>query len=76
VPTITSDKSSLPEIAGQAAILIDPGKPEEISAALEKILTDKIFQEELKKRGVAQAQKFNWEKCARETLEIYKEVTK
>jgi len=76
VPTITSNKSSLPEIVGQAAVLVDPGEPEEISAALEKILTDKIFEEELKKGGEAQAKKFNWEKCARETLEIYKEVTK
>jgi glycosyltransferase involved in cell wall biosynthesis len=74
VPTITSDKSSLPEIVGSAAILVDPEKKIEILEALKKILTDKNLQEEMGKRGVIQAEKFNWKKCAEETLRIYEET--
>lgn len=74
VPTITSDKSSLPEIAGQSAILINPEKGLEISSALEKILMDKNLRGELSKRGIVQVGKFNWNKCAEETLKVYEEV--
>jgi len=74
VPTITSDKASLPEITGGAAILIDPENVSEICVALEKILTDKNFREDLGKKGVEQAKKFSWKKCAEETLEVYKKV--
>ncbi|MFA5128889.1 MAG: glycosyltransferase family 1 protein [Patescibacteria group bacterium] len=74
VPTITSNKSSLPEIAGQAAILINPEKVLEISSALEKILVDRNLREELSKKGIIQAEKFNWKKCAEETLKVYGEV--
>ncbi|MFH2136432.1 MAG: glycosyltransferase family 1 protein [Patescibacteria group bacterium] len=74
VPTITSNKSSLSEIAGQAAMLVDPEKASEISEALEKILTDKNLREELGKGGINQAGKFSWKKCAEETLDVYKKV--
>lgn len=74
VPTITSDRASLPEIAGQAAILVDPGKVSEISGALGKILVDKNLREELGKRGTEQARKFSWKKCAEETLRVYKNI--
>lgn len=76
VPTITSNKSSLPEIAGQAALLVDPENIDEIFKALEKILTDKNLRSELGKRGIDQAKKFDWKKCAEETIKIYKEVAK
>ncbi len=71
VPTITSNKSSLPEIVGEAAVLIDPEKISEISQALERILTDKNFRGDLGKKGIEQAQKFSWKKCAEETLRVY-----
>ncbi|MFZ5364377.1 MAG: glycosyltransferase, partial [Patescibacteria group bacterium] len=76
VPTITSNKSSLPEIAGQATLLVDPENIDEIFKALEKILTDKNSRSELGKRGIDQAKKFDWEKCAEETIKIYEEVAK
>ncbi len=76
VPTITSNKSSLPEIVGQAAVLIDPLKNEEIYDALKKILVDRNLRKEFSEKGVAQAKKFNWRKCAEETLRAYEEVAK
>ncbi len=76
VPTITSNKSSLPEIVGQAAVLIDPEKIEEIYDALKKILVDQKLRKELSEKGMAQAKKFNWRKCAEETLQVYEEVAK
>ena len=76
VPTITSNVSSLPEIAGEAAILVSPTETGEIAGALEKVLTDRDLQSELSKRGIIQAKKFSWKKCAEETLALYEEMNK
>lgn len=73
-PVITSNTSSLPEVAGDAAILIDPYNVEELSYAMYKVLTDNSLKEQMREKGLGQAAKFSWEKCARETLEVYKEV--
>ncbi len=69
-PTITSNTSSLPEIAGRGAILVDPDKPEEIFEAMREILISREFQNHLSREGIAQAKKFNWQKSAREFLEL------
>ncbi len=74
VPTITSNVSSLPEVAGEAAILINPNKIDEISKALKKVLADQNLRKELSKKGLAQAKKFSWEKCAKETIKVYESV--
>jgi glycosyltransferase involved in cell wall biosynthesis len=76
VPTITSDRSSLPEVAGEGAITVDPENPEAISSVLEKVLADRKLRDALSKKGVAQAEKFSWEKCAEETLAVYKYLSK
>jgi glycosyltransferase involved in cell wall biosynthesis len=76
VPTITSKVSSLPEIVGEAAVLVNPEKVTEIVDALEKVLTDRQLQSNLREKGIAQAKKFSWKKCAEETLGVYKEVAK
>jgi len=67
-PVISSHNSSIPEVAGEAAILVDPNRPNEIARAMESILTDKNFYDKIKERGLKQARKFSWEKCAEETL--------
>lgn len=72
VPTITSNRSSLPEVAGEGAITVDPENPEAISSVLEKVLADRKLRDALSKKGVAQAEKFSWEKCAEKTLAVYK----
>lgn len=76
VPTITSNISSVPEIAGEAAVLVDPEKIEEITDALKKIIEDHGLRKRLGEAGIVQAKKFSWKKCAEETLMIYKEAAK
>ncbi|MDP3900116.1 MAG: glycosyltransferase family 1 protein [bacterium] len=67
-PVVASDSASMPEVAGEAASMVNPEKVEEIALAINKVLTSDSFRKELSEKGLAQAQKFNWEKCARETL--------
>lgn len=74
VPTITSNVSSLPEVAGKAAVLVDPNKVSEIRGALKKVLTDQKLRENLSKEGIEQSKKFSWGKCAKETIKIYEKV--
>lgn len=71
-PVITSNITSMPEVAGDAAVLINPYSVDELSCALEKVLTDKSLRQKLIEKGYKQVKKFSWEKCARETLEVYK----
>ena len=70
VPTITSNTSSLPEIAGEAAIMIDPYDIEELAWAMEKILSDSSLSKEMSKRSLERAKIFSWDKCAKETLDF------
>lgn len=69
-PVITSNVSSLPEIAGNAAILVNPHKTEEISNAMEKIITDTKMRLNLRDLGLKRAKFFSWEKTGKTTLEI------
>lgn len=70
-PVVTSNVSSLPEVAGNAAVLVDPTDVNAIAAGVQKALKEK---EELVAKGLAQAKKFSWERTAWETLEVYKRV--
>ncbi len=76
LPVITSNISSLPEIAGKAAEFVNPQKEEEIASALKKILLSENYQKILKKKGLKQAEKFSWQKTARETIKIYEKLAK
>lgn len=73
-PIITSNLSSFPEVAGDAAILIDPMNIEEITYAIEKLWRDRDLREELQKKGLERAKLFSWEKAAKETLKLYEEI--
>jgi len=75
-PVITSNTSSMPEIAGDAAILIDPYKPDEITNAIERLLTDSELYTKLKAAGPERAKNFSWKKMAEHTLLLYKEILK
>jgi glycosyltransferase involved in cell wall biosynthesis len=70
IPTIVSVNSSLPEIVGQAALMVDPTNIDELAWAMETTLTNNNLREQLIKKGLKQAQKFSWQKCAQETLEV------
>lgn len=73
-PVITSKVSSMPEVAGKAALLIDPLNIEEIAWAIYKVLTDTELKNRLKELGLERAALFSWEKTAQQTLEVYQEV--
>jgi len=74
LPVITSNLSSMPEIAGQAAILIDPNRSEEIAGAIARVLGDEKYAGEMRRLSLAQARNFSWQKCAAETMAVYREV--
>lgn len=74
VPTVTSNTSSLPEVAGDAALLVDPICVEHIAMALHRLLSEPAFQETLRTRSVMQAARFTWEHTARLTQQTYCEV--
>ena len=69
-PVITSNISSMPEISGEGAILIDPNNIEQICSMLYKIIDDQELKERLIKKGEENARKFTWQKCAQKTLKI------
>jgi glycosyltransferase involved in cell wall biosynthesis len=74
VPVITSNTSSLPEVAGNAALLVDPHDVEAIASAMRRLITDDALRNELARRGLENVQRFSWEKCARETLAVLLEA--
>ncbi len=67
-PVITSNTSSLPEAAGDAALLVDPHKPGEIAKAITRVLENSPLQEELRQKGYRQAARYSWQKSARKML--------
>lgn len=73
-PVITSNTSSMPEVSGDAAIIIDPFKPEEIVSAMKIILTDENKRAELTQKGLLQAAKFSWMAMAEDVLKLYKNI--
>ena len=75
-PVITSNISSMPEVAGNAAILVDPKNTEEIESAIEKLRKIPNLRESLIKKGSLQVKKFKWQKTAEKTKQIYDEITK
>jgi len=73
-PVVTSNTSSMPEVAGTAARLIDPLDEGQLTEALEEILGSSDLRKKMTAHGLEQAKKFSWERCARETLEVYRKV--
>ena len=74
VPVITSNSSSMPEIAGNAAYLVDPFNPGEITTAMIKVTGNESLRKELISKGEIQAEKFSWRAMAENVLSIYKEI--
>ena len=74
VPVITSDTSSMPEVAGDAALIINPFKPEEITEALISLTSDNALKNQLITKGFAQAARFSWKAMAENVLRIYREM--
>ncbi len=64
----------MPEVAGDAAILVDPYNPDDIASAIYRVLTDEGLRNEMIAKGLQRAKEFTWERCARETLKVYEDV--
>ncbi|MEX2273449.1 MAG: glycosyltransferase family 1 protein [Vicinamibacterales bacterium] len=73
-PVVTSNVSSLPEVVGDAALLVDPHDAEAIAAATERILTDGPLRRSLVQKGLARAHDFSWERSVRRIRDVYLEV--
>jgi len=73
-PVVTSNTSSLPEVAGNAALLVNPENVFEIRRALQRALLDPVLRAQMKQRGYDQAQRFSWTNSVSRILEIYREV--
>jgi len=73
-PVVTSDVSSLPEIAGDAALLIDPNDERALANALIEVVNNDRLRAELREKGIAQAKKFTWRDAAEKTLRLYQEA--
>lgn len=74
IPTITGNRTSLPEIAGEGALLVDPTSQQQLSAALELLYTSATARASVAARGLSQAAKFSWKKTAEETVAVYRAV--
>ncbi|MBM4429053.1 MAG: glycosyltransferase family 4 protein [Chloroflexi bacterium] len=74
VPVICSNVSSLPEVAGNAAILVNPLDTTELVQRLGLLLDDGHLRQDMSQRGLRQVQRFSWEKCAREILQLLEAV--
>jgi len=72
VPVITSNASSIPEVAGDAAFLIDPYDVQTLAEAMGSVLEDQNLHESLRTRGLERVKAFSWESTAHQTLEVYK----
>lgn len=66
-PVITSNLSSMPEVAGDAAILIDPMNGDAMTSAIERVMTDALLRQQLRDRGLKRASEFSWDKTAMQT---------
>ena len=73
-PVISSNSTSLPEVVGDAGILVDPKDQDQLCQAMLNILNDEVLRETLKQKGLERSKQFSWEKCANETVEIYKKI--
>lgn len=73
-PTIAMKMSSLPEILGDGAMLLDTKEPEVWAQAIRRVLSDDALRAELIAKGLRRASEFSWQKCARETIQVYQQV--
>jgi len=73
-PVITSNISSMPEVAGDAALYVNPYDSEAIAEKMETLVKNRVLSNELKQKGAKQVKKFNWHRTAEQTLSVYEEV--
>lgn len=74
VPVVTSNTSSLPEVVGDAGLLVDPKNTDELVDAIERILSDEKMANELIQKGLARVKQYSWKEMAKQTLAVYQEA--
>jgi glycosyltransferase involved in cell wall biosynthesis len=74
VPTVCSNTTSLPEVAGDAAVGVHPGSIREIAAGIQQVLDDPALAGRLREAGLARAERFTWDEAARLTLQVYEKA--
>jgi glycosyltransferase involved in cell wall biosynthesis len=73
VPVVASNVSAIPEVVGDAGLLVDARAPEALAAALARVLSDAELRAELRRKGVERASQFTWQRCAAATAAVYRE---
>jgi glycosyltransferase involved in cell wall biosynthesis len=73
-PAVTSNTSSLPEVVGEAGIMVNPYDTDGLAQAMRLVLTDDKLRDDMIRKGLEQSKKFSWEKTAEQTLEVYNKV--
>lgn len=73
-PVITSNVSSLPEVAGEAAVLVEPKDIQGIATGMNRIIYDKVYAEQLIQKGYQQVEKFSWEASAKKLYDLYQKI--
>jgi glycosyltransferase involved in cell wall biosynthesis len=73
-PVVTSNVSSLPEVTGDAAVLVDPYDVGAIEAGMHRVLTDPVLAMEMRRKGLLRAREFSWERSVAKTWEVYQEI--
>ena len=74
VPVLVAERASLPEVTGDAALKLDPARPDETAAKLAALLDDRAIRDDFARRGLERAAGFTWEACAQATLRVYRSV--
>lgn len=74
VPVITSNRTSLPEVVGDAGLMVDPDDVDALREQLRSLLEDQTLAQNLGQRGLQRAHMFSWDRCARETYAVYEQV--
>jgi len=75
-PFVGSNATSIPEVVGEAGLLVDPRDPEALADALVRVLSDSALAEGLRRRGIERAREFTWERTAEAFAEVFEEVTR
>ena len=74
IPVITSNQTSLPEVVGNAGIMVEPDDVDAMREHLRQLLEDRVYAENMGEHGRIRAQTFSWDRCARETFSVYQKV--
>ena len=74
VPVLTSNSSALPEVSGDAALLVDPLDVVSIADGLRKLTEDQTLRDELTRKGLDRSKEFTWEKSVEQTWDVYREL--